>query len=134
MIKQVIVVRKDLNMGKGKLAAQVAHASMAFLTSRLHRETTGPAILLDHVPHRIKLQYVEQDWIDNSFTKVVLWCNDEAEFHMLAERADQANLCVHKIQDEGRTEFEGPTWTAFAIGPDESEVIDHITGHLKLVR
>lgn len=137
--KQVIIVRHDLGMSKGKLAAQVAHASMAFLTAALKTteedEGARAAIYIPYVYKELKLEMVEQEWLDNSFTKVVLWVEDEAEYHELCSRANQAGLKVHKIQDNGRTEFNGVlTWTAAAIGPDECEFIDKVTGHLRLVR
>jgi len=135
--KQVIVIRKDLNMRKGKIASQTAHASMAFITEQLQEDpddTPRPAIYIPYIRHDVKLEIVEQEWIDNSFTKVIVGCEDEAEFHEIAERANQAGLKVHKIKDNGRTEFHGvPTWTALAIGPDEDEFIDKITGHLTLL-
>ena len=114
--KQVIVMRKDLKMRRGKEIAQGAHSSMAFLTDR-----EGP------------LSLAAQLWIQTSFTKIVCKVNSEEELVDIAKRARNAELTTHVITDSGRTEFGGvPTMTCCAIGPDFSEVIDKITGDLEL--
>ena len=71
MIKQVIVIRKDLKMRRGKEIAQGAHASMAFL-SHLVQE----AIQDQRVP---RLDVEQKDWIEGKFTKVCLVVNSEEE-------------------------------------------------------
>lgn len=122
-IKQVIIVRKDLDMRKGKLASQCAHASIAFL----HRQ-------IDVVHHHVSLSEVQKQWLDGNYAKVVLWVADADEFHAVVANAQHAGLVVHPIQDEGRTDFHGvPTWTTAGIGPDTDERLAPITGHLKLV-
>src|SRR5271165_5755766 len=63
-VKQVIVVRKDLNMRKGKIAAQVAHAAMKFLVDNNEAERGDEVI--------IKLTPSEAMWLTGSFTKVVV--------------------------------------------------------------
>jgi len=124
--KQVIIVRKDLNMPTGKLAAQVAHASIAFLTGRFR--AVG-MLTMGMLPP------AQQEWVSESFTKVIVWVADEAEFWQVVRDARAAGLGVDVIEDEGRTVFNGQkTFTCAAIGPDFADKIDPITRHLKLVR
>lgn len=136
--KQVIIIRKDLNMRRGKEIAQGAHASLAFLTKRL--EITD---LLGHIqlpdfcqkPYTFEgiLNQCEMDWLRSSYRKVTLQVNSEAELLALDEAAQNAKLQSHLVRDHGLTEFGGvPTYTALAIGPDYDEKIDAITGHLRL--
>ena len=123
--KQVIVMRKDLNMRKGKMIAQGSHASMAFLTRRMINEYKGYPIIL---------WPAAQEWLDNSFVKICVSVDSEAELLEIAYKAKEAGLETHMITDAGLTEFGGiPTDTCVAIGPNYSEDIDKITGHLKLL-
>jgi len=126
-IKQVIAVRKDLGMRKGKLAAQVAHASMKFITDNNVSEHSNVL--------RVELSSDEADWLLNgTFTKVVVGVDSEDELEDLVLKAAANDVQAHKIVDAGRTEFHGvPTLTCVAFGPDESEVLDRVTGHLKLL-
>lgn len=126
MIKQVIIVRKDLNMRKGKMCAQAAHASMAFMSKMIsvHAQTKFPIILSKEV----------QEWIDKSFVKIVVGVDSEQELKELIDIAMSSDLIVSPIIDSGATEFNGvPTLTCAAIGPDHDFILDKITGHLKLL-
>jgi PTH2 family peptidyl-tRNA hydrolase len=124
-IKQVIVMRHDLKMRRGKQIAQGAHASMAFLTRRLQSRTS--ICMDDFSPN-------EQTWILGSFAKVCVRCNSEEELMAIVDKATDLGLEVHLITDSGRTEFHGqPTRTCLAIGPDEASKIDQVTGHLELL-
>ena len=125
MAKQVIVLRKDLNMRKGKMAAQAAHASMKVLLDR-GDENDGL--------FSVYLWPEARDWVEGSFTKVVLGCNSEEELRKLYSAAQQERLPCSFIMDAGKTEFNGvPTPTCIAIGPADEDKIDKITGHLKLL-
>lgn len=127
-IKQVIVMRKDLNMRKGKMVAQGAHASMAFITRKL-----APCCSR-HDAVKFRLTEVEQRWLDESFVKICVSVDSEAALHAIAQAAERANIVTHLIQDNGLTEFDGvPTYTCVALGPDYSDKIDAITGHLSLL-
>ena len=124
--KQVIAIRSDLNMRKGKIGAQVAHASMKFL--------------LDDVPFikgRLltkELNEEEFGWLTGSFAKIVVYVSSEQELLDLITAGKAAGLTVHSITDSGRTEFNGvPTLTCAAFGPHEVSKFDVITGHLKLM-
>jgi PTH2 family peptidyl-tRNA hydrolase len=120
-IKQVIVMRNDLKMRKGKQIAQGSHASISFLTRRLNSD-------------KIKLSKQEQEWLDHSFTKVCVRVDSEEQLLEIFQKAKDAMLEVHLITDSGKTEFHGvPTKTCLAIGPDYSHKIDQITGQLQLL-
>jgi PTH2 family peptidyl-tRNA hydrolase len=123
--KQVIVMRHDLKMRRGKQIAQGAHASMAFITKKL---LSRPEMGISD------FSVVEQTWIRESFAKVCVRCNSEEELMDIHDKAVAAGLEVHLITDSGRTEFHGqPTRTCLAIGPDVSSKIDTITGKLELL-
>ncbi|ODA30431.1 aminoacyl-tRNA hydrolase [Planctopirus hydrillae] len=124
-IKQVIVMRHDLKMRRGKQIAQGAHASMAFLTRRLQ---SSPMLRLDDFSPNTRA------WIAGGFAKVCVRCHSEAELMAIHDKAMETGLEVHLITDSGRTEFHGqPTRTCLAIGPDEGSKIDQVTGHLELL-
>ena len=125
-VKQVIVVRKDLQMRKGKIAAQVAHAAMKFLVDNNEAERGDEVI--------IKLTPSEAMWLTGSFAKVVVGVDSEDALQDLIFQAELADIEVHPIVDEGRTEFNGvPTLTCAAFGPCSSDELDRITGNLKLI-
>jgi PTH2 family peptidyl-tRNA hydrolase len=129
MIKQVIVMRRDLKMRRGKEIAQGAHASMMFL-SKLVQEHLRKSIL---VPAEICLSDAQAEWINGRFTKVCVQVPDEASLLAIAEEAKKAGLDCHIVTDSGLTEFNGvETKTCLAIGPDEAEKIDAVTGKLSL--
>ncbi len=130
-VKQVIVMRKDLNMRKGKMIAQGSHASIAFLTRNIMEY--GPKEE-DLYYGRIVFTDVEKDWLENSFTKVVVYVNSEEELMKIHELAQDANINSNLIKDSGLTEFAGvPTLTCLALGPDLSSVLDPVTGDLPLL-
>lgn len=122
--KQVIVIRKDLNMRRGKEIAQASHASMAFITKRIQQNSfTGS----------IPLSEVEIDWINNNFTKICLQVSSEEELIRIYEAGIKNKIVSNLIIDSGKTEFNGvPTPTCVALGPDISEKIDVVTKDLKL--
>lgn len=123
-IKQVIVVRKDLNMRKGKFCSQVAHAAMSFIINNNESDRE------DEI--RLSLKGPEAMWFSGLFTKIVVCVNSEGELQDLIMRAKMKGIEVHPIIDSGKTEFNGePTLTCAAFGPDESSVLDPITGNLK---
>jgi len=113
-MKQVIVIRKDLKMRRGKEIAQGCHASMkATLENMNHPDV--------------------KKWLNGIFKKVVVRVDSEEELKEIYQKALNANLVCSLIQDAGRTEFHGvPTYTTVAVGPADDARIDQITGHLKL--
>jgi len=125
--KQVIVVRKDLNMRKGKIAAQVAHAAMkVFFDMGDWYDPTH--FMIGNVTEPMA------EWMQGAFTKVVVGVDSEDAIYQLAEQAKQADIPHAVIVDAGFTEFHGnKTTTCIAIGPDDEEKIDKLTGELELI-
>ncbi len=127
--KQIIVVRKDLNMGKGKIAAQVAHASMGAALSGMAMIATEYS--LEFMVNRTSPL---AHWLIGQFTKVCVCVNSEQELDDIYQAALTANIPAKLIVDSGLTAFHGiPTKTCVGIGPDYPSVLDKITGHLKLL-
>lgn len=131
MVKQVIVVRKDLNMRKGKMCAQVAHASLKVF---LDESTKEDLYDIFRITFTRRKKSAWDEWLNGQFTKVVVSCENRDELYDLYRQAVEADLPCSMITDAGRTEFHGePTETTIAIGPGHSDIIDKITGHLKLL-
>ena len=133
-LKQVIVMRKDLNMRKGKLAAQVAHSSNKVFLDLCHKDKS----LFDENQFTYTFNYNKgsnwDKWLNGLFTKIVVSCDSEKELEDLYQKAKDANLPCSLIVDAGLTEFRGiPTKTCIAIGPADPEEINKITSHLKLL-
>ena len=130
MIKQVIVMRKDLSMNKGKMIAQGAHASGNVILDRLWfdkdynvRSTTGEPAWEDIYK-----------WAMGTMTKVCVGVSSEEELMGIYEEAFEAGLPVALVIDSGKTVFHGVhTKTCLAIGPADADAIDKITGKLKLL-
>lgn len=125
MVKQVIILRKDLNMRKGKMVAQGAHASLG----AVFKNSTN-------INNQKCITYTDDlfEWFNESFKKVCVSCDSEKELLDLHKQAENAGLLNCLIQDKGHTEFHNiPTYTSLAIGPANNEEIDKITGNLKLL-
>jgi PTH2 family peptidyl-tRNA hydrolase len=135
--KQVIVMRTDLGMGPGKIAAQAGHASCAFL-SRILDDCSG----MDRLKFQDKTYYSYEgvyltepahEWMTGRFTKVCLAVDSEEELLAVHQKALDLGLESHLITDSGLTVFEGvPTRTCCGIGPDLPERINKVTGNLRL--
>ena len=108
----------------GKIAAQISHGSLAFLT----RNGVWTDRLFTTSPKDSK---AAKDWMDMSFKKITLKVESEEELLEIFEKAKAAGLETHLVIDNGETEFNGPTKTVVAIGPHEADKIDPITSHLK---
>lgn len=127
-VKQVIVIRRDLKMRRGKEIAQGAHASTAWLMKMLIAS-------IDRIQGTatVSLDAVAVEWMTTSWRKIALQVPDEAALRALHATALARGLRSHLITDSGRTEFAGvPTLTALAIGPDLAADIDAVTGSLSL--
>jgi PTH2 family peptidyl-tRNA hydrolase len=111
-MKQAIVVRTDLGMGTGKLAAQVAHASLSAYEDTDDR--------------------TRKQWKGGGQKKVVLKGNGEAQLFELADKAEREGLPNAIIRDAGHTQLDPGTVTTLAIGPGDDEVVDRVTGDLSL--
>lgn len=128
--KQIIILRKDLKMGKGKLISQGAHASMGGLLLG-GKFTTSPDGKNQYV---MDLDPDLHAWLLGSFTKIAVWAESEEELMSLHNQAIQAGLRSVVIKDNGKTVFNGvPTVTAIAIGPALASKVDPITRHLQLI-
>ena len=113
-------------MRRGKAMSQVAHASMKVLLDRAEKSEDSIKIWL--------LDPALKEWINGSFTKVVVSVDSGEELTSLVDKAVALGLPTSMIVDNGWTEFHGvPTLTCAAIGPADSEIIDSVTSHLKLL-
>ena len=142
MVKQVIVMRKDLNMRKGKLVAQGAHASLGALLEFFYKGRVqtleGGDLEAGQIINEYKCEFGDDsvlgEWLNGIFTKICLYVNSESEIKALAEECEKARSPYKVITDSGLTEFHGiPTITCIGIGPYYSEEIDKITGNLPLL-
>ncbi|XP_044285768.1 peptidyl-tRNA hydrolase 2, mitochondrial [Varanus komodoensis] len=113
--KMVIVVRNDLKMGKGKVAAQCSHAAVSAYKQVQRRD---PELL--------------RQWEYCGQPKVVLRAPDEDTLMQLRSEAQGLGLTVSLIQDAGRTQIAPGSRTVLGIGPGLAEIVDKVSGHLKL--
>ncbi|KAJ3124451.1 hypothetical protein HK098_001125 [Nowakowskiella sp. JEL0407] len=114
--KLVLIIRTDLKMTAGKIAAQCCHATLAAYRVSLKRKGSN---ILDV-------------WRKNGEAKITLKCNSEAEMLDLEEKAKKKGLVARSILDAGHTQIDPGSRTVLAIGPADQNVINEITGHLKL--
>ncbi len=122
MVKQIIIVRKDINMSMGKAIAQGAHASVEAVRDVLDHDT---------VSNDMGREIVEE-WYENGHTKVVVAIVGKEALQKYILKAINSGIPCSLITDEGRTEFTEPTITCGAIGPYDAEKIDEITKRLRL--
>ena len=131
--KLVIVMRKDLNMRKGKMIAQGAHAATAWITRRLvFKDCINDSNDFEY-EYSCCLKTVELDWLHSSFKKICVYVNSKEELMDIHKAAELAGLESNVICDAGHTEVKPNTYTCLSIGPDLSDKIDKITGHLPLL-
>jgi len=123
-IKQVIVVRTDLEMGKGKIAGQVGHAAHLLTAAAYESAESTP-------PSNAWIWYDE--WMKTLYRKVVLKADSEAELFRIFGDATKAGLPTIVVHDAGLTQLKSNTVTCVGIGPCPGELIDAITGNLKLL-
>lgn len=114
--KQVIVVRRDLGMGTGKLAAQVAHAAVMGAEKTKH---TNPEWF--------------EEWFTMGQAKVVVKVQSMSELVDVRKRAELLHLPVVQVQDSGLTQIPPGTSTCIGIGPAPSDLVDRVTNDLKLL-
>jgi PTH2 family peptidyl-tRNA hydrolase len=127
LAKQVIVMRKDLGMRKGKMIAQGAHASLKVLLDAGELDPRGKV-------YTIPLDPALSIWLEGRFTKVCVSVDSEAALEDIVARARAAGVPCALIVDAGHTEFHGvPTKTCCAVGPAWADAVDAITGALPLL-
>lgn len=135
-IKQVIIVRKDLHMRSGKIAAQCCHASMKVILDMMHRDymVMEPDPSVEHWTLKLIKGSDLYDWLSGHFTKVVLYVDSLEEMESIEATANKLWIPTAKIIDAGKTEFHNiPTPTCVALGPYDGDVLDKLTGHLRLI-
>ncbi|PIN76927.1 aminoacyl-tRNA hydrolase [Candidatus Woesearchaeota archaeon CG10_big_fil_rev_8_21_14_0_10_36_11] len=111
--KQVILIRQDLKLPKGKAAAQAAHASVDAV---LKSDTV-----------------LVKAWCEEGMAKIVVKVKDEKELIHYFQQAKDSGIKSSLITDAGRTVIAPGIKTCVAIGPDEEEKVDAITGTLSLL-
>jgi PTH2 family peptidyl-tRNA hydrolase len=111
-MKQAIVARTDLGMGRGKLAAQVAHAALSAYEDTDER--------------------TRKRWKGEGQKKVVLKASGESELFRLADEAERLGLPNAIVRDAGHTQLDPGTVTCLAVGPGDEAEIDRVTGDLSL--
>lgn len=116
--KQVILVRSDLKMPKGKIAAQAAHASVDAVLKQLSGSSGREAV---------------KNWRMAGMKKIAVKVQDEKELYKYIQQAKDAGLVTSIITDAGKTVVAPGTVTCGAIGPDEEEDIDKITEKIPLL-
>jgi PTH2 family peptidyl-tRNA hydrolase len=118
--KQVIVVRKDLEMSPAKLAVQVAHASIGGFIECVEPDDSGKVL---------------DEWYKDSYQKkVVLQVRDMKALKDFIESAHIFGYRLFQVRDAGKTELEPDTLTCVGFAPMKNEHIDILTGNLKIYR
>ncbi|MEM0057012.1 MAG: peptidyl-tRNA hydrolase Pth2 [Candidatus Geothermarchaeota archaeon] len=115
-LKQVIIVRTDLKMSKGKIASQVAHASVSSFYETL----------------KLKPEYA-YEWLSQSQPKIVLKVNSLDELLKVKRKADELGAISVIIRDAGLTEIPPGEITCIGIGPAPKDLIDKLTEGLSLL-
>ncbi|XP_026287276.1 peptidyl-tRNA hydrolase 2, mitochondrial-like [Frankliniella occidentalis] len=115
-IKLILVVRNDLKMGKGKIAAQCSHAAVqAYQQAKAHTPKTL------------------QSWERNGQPKIVVKCETEEELLALSRHSKTLNLTTSLVRDAGRTQIAAGSRTVLGVGPGPANDVNTVTGHLKLL-
>lgn len=136
-IKQVIVVRKDLHMRRGKEMVQASHASLKVFFDMITAKTTDTDT--DTIAYNLRLPPGElgkdiSSWVEGIFKKICCSVDSEEDLLKIHIEAQEKGIPCALIEDAGITEFKGvPTYTCCAIGPAKAELVDEITGDLKLL-
>ncbi len=166
IIQQVIVIRKDLieltesellllskdkqntyfeelkktgKMNRGKIAAQVAHASMGVILKRM-RNMISPESYIETTENYDLILHVEKNtdfshWIEKEFRKIVLYCKNEEALIKLKTELEANNILHCEIVDKGYTAFNGKsTLTCIGIEPLKKSVIDQFTKKFQILK
>ncbi len=112
-LKQALIVRSDLGMGRGKMASQCAHASVLALDKADERDAA--------------------EWRAEGMKKICLKVNSEKELIEIFNQAKKAKLPAALVRDAGFTQIEAGTATAVGIGPAGEASVDAVTEKLKLL-
>ena len=112
-MKQVMIVRTDLKMGKGKSAAQCCHAAIGAYKNADKEKV--------------------RKWENEAYAKVVLKVPSLEDLFKYRDLAREKGINYYLVTDAGRTQLPESTITVLGLGPDEDEALDEITGELKLL-
>ncbi len=112
----VFVINHELKMGKGKIAAQVGHAAVK---ATLQSGELRPELL--------------DAWLSTGQKKVCVKANDVRQLEQIERQAKHHQILTSKIHDAGHTQIPAGSYTVLALGPDEEEKLDALTGELKLL-
>jgi len=164
MVKQIIIIRKDLlkipdcelnilpkdryeqymkelneigKMGPGKLAAQVAHASMSPILKKMRGCVDYKDYIAPNKDYKLSLDMKKSedltDWLEKAFTKIILYVKSEEKLLSIHKQLNELNIINELIEDIGKTEFKKPTITALGIIPTRDERVNKITKRLRLL-
>ncbi|KAJ7293359.1 peptidyl-tRNA hydrolase PTH2-domain-containing protein [Mycena rebaudengoi] len=114
--KLVLIVRTDLKMTPGKISAQCGHATLACYKALAQRN-----------PQLVK------HWERTGQAKIALKATSEKQLQELETLAKSLNLCARSVQDQGLTQVEPGSRTVLAIGPAPVELVNRVTGKLRLL-
>lgn len=112
-LKQCVVVRDDLRLSTGKLAVQVAHASIMAM--------------------ELASKEIVKQWKDEGMRKIALRGRDEEHLFRLKAEAEDLGIPAAIVRDAGLTEIPPGTVTALGLGPAPDELMDRVTGRLSLL-
>ncbi len=115
--KQVIVLRADLDMSRGKLAAQACHACLGVSERARKRD-----------PEKW------EEWLEEGGRKIVLKVSSERELFEIKEDGKALGIDTYLVKDRGLTEIPSGTVTALGLGPGEESRMDRVTGDLSLLK
>ena len=135
--KQMIVMRRDLKMRKGKIAAQAGHACVTAVLMALENEGRFRRIQIrgDHIILSANGEEPTplSEWFEKGVAKICVYVDSEEELLEIDRKAKEAGIISALICDAGMTEFHGePTYTCLALEPQPAEKVDLITGDLPL--
>lgn len=135
--KQMIVMRRDLKMRKGKIAAQAGHACVTAVLAALAREQRLGQVQADEsgvtLCESTQPATPLSEWFSRGVAKVCVYVDSEEELLAIDRKAKEAGILSALICDNGLTEFHGqPTYTCLAFEPALPEKVDPLTGALPL--
>jgi len=135
--KMMIVMRRDLKMRKGKIAAQAGHACVDAVLAAICREGRMGDIVM--TPEGVTLKNDGREisplteWFTYGCAKICVYVDSEEELLQIYEKAMEKGIAASVITDAGMTEFHGvPTRTCLALEPLPAEIADELTGGLPL--
>lgn len=136
-VKQYIIVRTDLNLSAGKLAAQAAHASMKVFFDKMTKSKLGKVNELGDLrfTHEFSFGATEEEvqWIEGKFTKITKKVKNENQLLKVYNQAIEAGLNASLIKDAGLYGLEGENYTCVAIGPNYVDKCEPVVGKLQLL-